>query len=54
LTAAQILHVGDRRLEDLEGAQSAGFAALLLARGADQAGDLDSLAEITGRLASLA
>ena len=54
LPPERILHVGDRRLEDLEGAQSAGFAALLLARGADQAGDLDSLAEITGRLASLA
>jgi len=54
LPPERILHVGDRRLEDLEGAQSAGFAALLLARGGDDEGDLASLGEITGRLAGLA
>jgi putative hydrolase of the HAD superfamily len=54
LAPGSILHVGDRRLEDLEGAQGAGFAALLLARAADEDGDIGSLAEVTGRLAAFA
>ena len=54
LPPAKILHVGDRRLEDLEGAQGAGFGALLLARSGEAEGDIRSLAEITGRLARFA
>lgn len=34
--AASILHVGDRRVEDLEGARRAGFAARLLDRNGDE------------------
>jgi putative hydrolase of the HAD superfamily len=52
LTAAQILHVGDRRLEDVEGAHGAGWRALLVAR--DGGGDLESLAELPTRVAALA
>ena len=54
LAPAKILHVGDRRLEDREGADGAGFAALLLSRRENGEGDLVSLAELTGRLAGLA
>jgi putative hydrolase of the HAD superfamily len=38
LPAAQILHVGDGRREDFEGARDAGFAALLLERSRSQTG----------------
>lgn len=48
----RILHIGDRRLEDVEGAQAAGLQALWLAR--DGGGDLDDLAALPERLAALA
>ncbi|MCM2269565.1 MAG: HAD-IA family hydrolase [Thermoanaerobaculia bacterium] len=48
----RILHVGDRRLEDVEGAQAAGLRALWLAR--DGGGDLADLAALPERLAVLA
>lgn len=45
LPAAAVLHVGDRRREDLEGAQAAGLQALLLdrARGRGELATLDEL-----------
>jgi folylpolyglutamate synthase/dihydrofolate synthase/REG-2-like HAD superfamily hydrolase len=44
---ASILHVGDSRREDVEGAQAAGFQALLLTRGAAAAdGAIDSLDKV--------
>lgn len=50
--ATECVHVGDRRLEDVEGAQAAGLHALWLARAGG--GDLRSLAELPERLAALA
>ena len=41
---AEAVHVGDRKLEDVEGARAAGLEALWLAK--DGAGDLTSLAEL--------
>ena len=52
VSAAETVHVGDRRLEDVEGAEAAGFHALWLARSGG--GDLDSLAELPARLDALA
>lgn len=52
LSAERMLHVGDRRLEDVEGAIGAGWRALLLDRAG--AGDLTSLAELPERLDALA
>jgi putative hydrolase of the HAD superfamily len=49
LPAAAVLHVGDRRREDVEGAFGAGLQALLLDRSGDH-GDLASLAELPERL----
>ena len=49
---ARLLHVGDRRLEDVEGARGAGWRALLLDRAGG--GDLASLAELPDRVAALA
>jgi putative hydrolase of the HAD superfamily len=40
---ARALHVGDRPLEDVEGAQAAGMRALLLRRGGDVRGDCRDL-----------
>ena len=48
----RILHVGDRRLEDVEGARGAGMRALLLDRAG--AGDLADLTELPGLCATLA
>jgi putative hydrolase of the HAD superfamily len=48
----RLLHVGDRRIEDLEGARAAGWHALLLDRGGGA--DLESLSELPERLAVLA
>lgn len=48
----RILHVGDRRLEDFEGAVGAGLRALWLARGGG--GDLADLAALPERVAALA
>jgi putative hydrolase of the HAD superfamily len=50
--AGETLHVGDRRLEDVEGATAAGLHALFLVRGGG--GDLASLAELPERLAEFA
>jgi len=50
-TPAESVHVGDRRLEDREGAQAAGWHGLLLDRAGG--GDLASLAELPERLSGL-
>ena len=50
LPGSAVLHVGDSRREDVEGAQGAGLAALHLSR--DGGGDIASLAELGTRLAS--
>jgi putative hydrolase of the HAD superfamily len=47
-----IVHVGDRRLEDVEGAEGAGLRALWLAR--DGGGDLADLSTLPDRVAALA
>lgn len=47
----EILHAGDRTLEDVEGARGAGFSAWLVARDGGGDGDLAALAE---RLATFA
>jgi putative hydrolase of the HAD superfamily len=52
IAADEALHVGDRRLEDVEGARAAGLEALWLER--DGGGDLATLADLTGRLDALA
>lgn len=52
LPPAAVVHVGDRQLEDVEGARAAGLHALRLDRAGG--GDLASLAELPGRLASIA
>ena len=52
LPPERLAHVGDRRLEDLEGARAAGWRALLLDRGGG--GDLAGLAELPDRLRRLA
>lgn len=52
VAAGEAVHVGDRRLEDVEGAEAAGLRALWLARGGG--GDLRSLAELPERIAALA
>lgn len=49
---AEIVHVGDRRLEDVEGPVAAGQRALWLAR--NGGGDLTDLSALTERLAALA
>jgi len=48
----RIVHVGDRRLEDVEGAAGAGMRALWLARGGG--GDLADLSTLPDRVAALA
>ena len=48
----RIVHVGDRRLEDVEGAEAAGLRALWLDRGGG--GDLADLAALPERIAALA
>jgi putative hydrolase of the HAD superfamily len=52
LPASSVLHVGDSRTEDLQGAQAAGFQALLLARhrasGAPE--EIASLSEVVKRI----
>ena len=50
LPPARVLHVGDRRRHDLEGAQAAGLRALLLDR-TGAAGDLSTLSDLPGRIA---
>jgi len=52
LPAGAVLHVGDRALEDVEGARAAGLHALRLDRGGG--GDLARLTELPGRLAAFA
>jgi putative hydrolase of the HAD superfamily len=52
LRGDEVLHVGDRELEDVEGARAAGLHALRLDRAGG--GDLESLAELAGRLAAFA
>jgi putative hydrolase of the HAD superfamily len=49
---AAALHVGDRRLEDVEGARAAGLDALWLS--SDGRGDLGRLRDLPGRLDTLA
>lgn len=49
LGASQVVHVGDRRLDDVEGAEAAGIGALLLDRRRGE-GDLNDLHELPGRL----
>ncbi len=44
LTAERVVHIGDRRRDDLEGARSAGLEAMHLSR--DGNGDLATLAEL--------
>lgn len=51
--AATVLHVGDARLEDFEGATAVGFSALLLDR-SGRDGDLHDLAPLPGLLAARA
>jgi len=52
LGAEAVVHVGDRELEDVEGAEAAGLAALRIAR--DGRGDIASLGELAERLAAIA
>jgi putative hydrolase of the HAD superfamily len=42
VAASEALHVGDHRLEDVEGAQAAGMEAVLLERGARERGAVES------------
>ena len=49
---ARIVHVGDRKLEDVEGAEAAGLRALWLVRGGG--GDLADLSTLPERVATLA
>ena len=49
LPAAEVLHVGDSRRDDVEGALAIGMRALWLTRGAER-GDLASLRELPARL----
>lgn len=49
--AATVLHVGDGRLEDFEGASAVGFSALLLDR-SRRGGDLHDLTPLPGMLAA--
>jgi putative hydrolase of the HAD superfamily len=49
LTPARVLHVGDSRRDDVEGARAVGMQALWLTRGAPH-GDLRSLSELEARL----
>ncbi len=51
LPASAVLHVGDRRLDDVEGPEAVGIRALHLDR-KGSGGDLTSLAELPGRLGS--
>ena len=51
LPAARVLHVGDSRRDDVEGARAVGMQALWLTRGSRR-GDLSSLAELDERLPS--
>jgi len=47
LASSECLHVGDRRLEDREGAQAAGMSSVLLTRGGEgELSDLRSLEEL--------
>lgn len=48
LPPSAVVHVGDRRIADLEGARAVGMHALLLARGGG--GDLRALDELSARL----
>ncbi len=51
LPAVRVLHVGDRRRHDVEGARAVGMRALHLDReGGD--GDLSSLGELPSRISS--
>jgi putative hydrolase of the HAD superfamily len=50
LPPVRVLHVGDSRRADVEGALGAGMQALWLDRGEPGTGDLASLAELPGRL----
>ena len=50
VTAGEALHVGDGRLEDVEGAQAVGMCALHLTRGRGT-GDLRDLSSLPGLLA---
>ena len=50
LPAARVLHVGDDRRADVEGALGAGLQAMWLDRSGRGRGDLGSLAELPGRL----
>lgn len=52
IAVGEALHVGDGRLEDVEGAQAVGMHALHLTRGR-RAGDLQSLAQLPGLLAGI-
>ncbi|HSM13961.1 MAG TPA: HAD-IA family hydrolase [Thermoanaerobaculia bacterium] len=52
LAADAVVHVGDRQLDDVEGAKGAGLAALRLDRRGD--GDLASLDQLIERLAAIA
>ncbi len=51
LPPARVLHVGDRRTPDLEGAHAAGMRALLLDREGGR-GDLSDLADLPARIAA--
>lgn len=51
LPPARVLHVGDRRRKDLEGAQAVGMHALLLDR-KTTTGDLSDLSELPTRISS--
>ncbi len=51
LPAARVLHVGDSRRDDVEGARAVGMPALWLTRGSSR-GDLSSLDELPLRLRS--
>ncbi len=49
LQSARVLHVGDSRRDDVEGARAVGMQALWLTRGSPR-GDLRSLSELDARL----
>jgi putative hydrolase of the HAD superfamily len=49
LPASRVLHVGDSRRDDVEGARAVGMQALWLTRGSRR-GDVSSLAELAARL----
>jgi FMN phosphatase YigB (HAD superfamily) len=53
VSAGRTLHVGDRRVEDVEGAEAVGMRSLLLCRPPGKGGDLVDLAAPPGLVREL-